>query len=341
MENINKLDSVDQVEPLDKFVKADDKGLFEIIGTSEESIDRLSSAPYSYWRETFKTLFKNKVAILCFGILFVLVFFTIFGPMMKHYDYYAVTNLPTYVKPFGSVELTIAGVTKNYTFWFGTNGTKKDIWSVTWDGARISLLLAVVVSLINAVLGLFIGSVWGFFPKLDPIFIELRNFVSNVPSLLFYILFMKWFSGKVPTFWAIVIVLCIFGYMGLAATLRNNIIIIRNRDFNIASKTLGSKPTAIIVHNLLPYLVSIIVTILATSIPGVIDSEVSLSFFNLSYAGQLTLGGVITAATSASNDWMAYPFTMLIPSAIVIALTVACYYIGFSLADATDPRNHR
>ena len=64
MENINKLDSVDQVEPLDKFVKADDKGLFEIIGTSEESIDRLSSAPYSYWRETFKTLFKNKVAIL-------------------------------------------------------------------------------------------------------------------------------------------------------------------------------------------------------------------------------------------------------------------------------------
>lgn len=45
--------------------------------------------------------------------------------MMKHYDYYAVTNLPTYVKPFGSVELTIAGVTKNYTFWFGTNGTKK------------------------------------------------------------------------------------------------------------------------------------------------------------------------------------------------------------------------
>ena len=51
MENINKLDSVDQVEPLDKFVKADDKGLFEIIGTSEESIDRLSSAPYSYWRE--------------------------------------------------------------------------------------------------------------------------------------------------------------------------------------------------------------------------------------------------------------------------------------------------
>ena len=71
-------------------------------------------------------------------------------------------------------------------------------------------------------------------------------------------------------------------------------------------------------------------------------SGVSISsFFNLSDAGQLTLGGVITAATSASNDWMAYPFTMLIPSAIVIALTVACYYIGFSLADATDPRNHR
>lgn len=329
------------IQPLDRFVKTDDKGLFEIIGTSEESIDRLSSAPYSYWRETFKTLFKNKVAIACFILLLIIIFFTIFGPLMQHYDYYSITNLPQYAKPFSKHILTINGVTKEYTFWFGTNGYSKDIWSVTWDGARISLVLALVVSLINAFLGLLIGSIWGFFPKVDPLFVEVRNFVNNVPTLLLNILFMKWFSGKVPTFWSIVIVLCIFGWMGLASTLRNNIIIIRNRDFNVASRTLGSKPRAIIVHNLLPYLVSIIVTILATSIPGVIDSEVSLSFFNLSYEGQLTLGGVITKATSASNDWMAYPFTMLIPSAVVILLTVAFYYIGFSLADATDPRNHR
>lgn len=325
------------IQPVDKFIKTDEKGLFEIIGTSEESIDRLSTAPYSYWRETFKTLFKNKVAIVCFFLLFVVIFFTIFGPMMKSYNYYSDTWIPRYIKPGGT---TIYNG-QTYTFWFGTNGAGRDIWSVTWNGCRISLVLALVVSLINAVLGLFIGSIWGFFPKLDPFFIEIRNFINNVPSLLLYILFMKWFAGKMPTFWCIVIVLCMFGWMGLAATLRNNIIIIRNRDFNIASKTLGSKPQAIIVHNLLPYLVSIIVTILATSIPGVIDSEVSLAFFNLSYEGQLTLGGVITKATSGSNDWMTYPYTMLLPSMVVIVLTIAFYYIGFSLADATDPRNHR
>lgn len=329
-------------QPLDRFVKTDDRGLFEIIGTSEESIDRLATAPYSYWRETFKTLFKNKVAIVCFFLLFAVIFMSIIGPFINSINmntWYA--KLPKY-SPMGSTfEIVENGITYHFKFLFGTNGIGTDIWTATWNGARISLVLAFVVSLINAILGLFIGSVWGFFPKLDPFLIEVRNFINNVPSLLLNILFMKLLVGKVDTFWCIVIVLCIFGWMGMAATLRNNIIIIRNRDFNVASRTLGSKSSSIIIHNLLPYLVSIIVTMLATSIPGVIDSEVSLSFFGLSYAGEKTLGGVITTATSKVNNWMSYPYTMLMPSLVVIVMTVAFYYIGFSLADATDPRNHR
>ena len=114
--------------------------------------------------------------------------------------------------------------------------------------------------LIKFLISIRIGSIFGKNPHKEPI---------TSPSI-------------VPTFLSLVIVMTIFGWLGLASTLRNNIIIIRNRDFNIASKTLGSSPRAIITHNLLPFLVSIIVTILATSIPGVIDGEVSLAFFNLS-----------------------------------------------------------
>ena len=74
------------MENIEKFVKSDDESLFEIIGYSEEAIDQLDSAPYSYWKATFKTLFKNKVTIGCLAILVVILFFTIFGPMMKYYD---------------------------------------------------------------------------------------------------------------------------------------------------------------------------------------------------------------------------------------------------------------
>lgn len=319
------------MEKLEKFVKTDDKNLFEIIGASEESIDQISSAPYSYWRETFRTLFHNKVAIACFVLLFIILFFTIFGPMIRYYS----PSLPyntfdPYLPP-------------NATNLFGTDVDRRDIWSIVWSGSRLSLELAITVSIINAILGLVIGSIWGFFPKIDPFMIEVRNFVNNVPSLLLNMMFMQLFAhAKIPTFLGLIIVLCIFGWLGLASTLRNNIIIIRNRDFNVASKTLGSKPSAIIVHNLLPFLVSIIVTVLAVAIPGVIDSEVSLAFFNLTFKfPSITLGTVIADSTSARSDWMTHPHVMLLPALVVIILTVAFYYIGFSLADATDPRTHR
>lgn len=319
------------MEKLDNIIKSDDEALFEIIGSSDETIDQLSSAPYSYWRETFRTLMHNKVAIACFFLLFVIVFFTIFGPMMSYYSpALPASTFRPYLRP-------------NSVNWFGTNAQAYDIWSIIWSGSRLSLQIALVVSVINALLGLLIGSLWGFFPKLDPFMIEVRNFINNVPGLLLNMMFMQIFNkSNVPTFMALVIVLCVFGWLGLAATLRNNIIIIRNRDFNIASKTLGSKPTAIITHNLLPYLISIIVTILSTSIPGVIDSEVALSFFNLSFKFPIvTLGTVISDATSAKSEWMQNLHVMLFPSGVVIILTVAFYYIGFSLADATDPRTHR
>lgn len=319
------------MEKLEKFIETDDKALFEIIGASEETIDQISTAPYSYWRETFRTLIHNKVAIACFVLLLVVIFFTIFGPMMKYYS----PTLPW--ETFAPYEKPSAD------HWFGTNVDRYDIWSIVWSGSRLSLELAVTVSIINAVIGLLIGSIWGFFPKIDPFMIEVRNFVNNVPSLLLNMMFMQIFTyAKVPTFIGLIIVLCIFGWLGLAATLRNNIIIIRNRDFNVASRTLGSKPTSIIVHNLLPFLVSIIVTVLATAIPAVIDSEVSLAFFNLTFKfPDITLGTVIASSTSGKSDWLTHPHVMLFPSMVIIILTVAFYYIGFSLADATDPRTHR
>ena len=82
-----------------------------------------------------------------------------------------------------------------------------------------------------------------------------------------------------PDFWTIVFLLTMFGWIGLAGLIRNQIIIIRNRDYNIASVTLVSSPNAMITHNLLPYLISVIVTVVSTAIPAAVSSEVGLAFF--------------------------------------------------------------
>ena len=135
---------------------------------------------------------------------------------------------------------------------------------------------------------------------------------------------------------------CLFGWMGLASFIRNQIIIIQNREYNLASNTLGSKPDKMITHNLLPYLTSVIVTVVSTAIPAAISAEVGLSYFGLGFsaAETVTLGQVLNELAS-SGQWMEKPWVILCPAAVIVGMTVAFFTLGIDLADATDPRNHR
>jgi oligopeptide transport system permease protein len=146
-----------------------------------------------------------------------------------------------------------------------------------------------------------------------------------------------------PSFWVIVFLLCMFGWLGLAGFIRNQIIIIRNREYNIASQTLGSSPKAMITHNLLPYLVSVIITVVSTAIPEAISSEVGLAYFNLSFNpanNEITLGQVLTEV-SRSLSWMDQPYLLIAPMMVMAPLTITFFYLGLALADATDPKSHR
>ena len=327
------------IKNIDSTVYHNVEDLFTVIGASDENIEKLTTAPYSYWRETIKQLFKRPLVIVCIALLVIILFFTIFGPIMKSYPVVISEEVPIHVAPE-------ANLPWSSEYWFGTGGNqmgyfkKLDLWTCVWVGTRLSLLLGTVVALIDTVLGILIGSLWGYFRKIDPIMIELRNFVDNVPSLLLYFLLMQFLK---PSFGVIVFLLCMFGWLGLAGFIRNQIIIIRNREYNIASQTLGSSPFAMITHNLLPYLISVIVTVVSTAIPAAISSEVGLAFFGLSFNpvnGDITLGQLLTSATNL-GEWIQNPNLLIVPLIVMVPLTISFFYIGLALADATDPKNHR
>ena len=150
--------------------------------------------------------------------------------------------------------------------------------------------------------------------------------------------YMKQFS-----FLIIVFLLTALGWVGLAGFIRNQIIIIRNREYNIASQTLGSSSVAMITHNLLPYLVSVIITVVSTAIPEAISAEVGLSYFGLSFDvsyNQITLGQILTNVVK-TTDWMQYPYLLIAPMVVMAPLTICFFYLGLALADATDPKTHR
>ena len=328
---------------VDETIDTNIEDLFKVVGTSDEKIEKLDSTPYSYWSLTFKYLFKNPFVIICLVILAILIFFTIFGPLMKNYPILIKEGVGYVPSQYRWNEI----IGPNSEHWFGVfypstsavfNGA--DMWYIVWKGSQLSLILGTVVALIDTVVGIIIGSLWGYFRWLDPILIEFRNFVNNIPTLLLDILLMQILK---PSFWVLVFLLTALGWIGLAGFIRNQIIIIRNREYNIASQTLGSSSKAMITHNLLPYLVSVIITVVSTAIPEAISAEVGLAYFGLSFDvsyNQITLGQILTNVVK-TTDWMQYPYLLIAPMMVMAPLTITFFYLGLALADATDPKTHR
>ena len=334
---------------VDDAIETNIEDLFKVVGTSDEKIEKLDSTPYSYWSLAFKHLFKNPLVFVCLIVLVILIFFTIFGPSMRNFPPLTKLGSGNYVPSEYHWKTPIG---PNATHWFGVFYPSNDVvfsgsdlWYVVWKGSQLSLILGTVVALIDTVVGIVIGSLWGYFRWLDPILIEFRNFVNNIPTLLLDILLMQILQPymKKYSFLIIVFLLTALGWVGLAGFIRNQIIIIRNREYNIASQTLGSSSITMITHNLLPYLVSVIITVVSTAIPEAISSEVGLAYFGLSFiAGdnQITLGQVLTTVCKSLN-WATYPYLLIAPMMVMAPLTITFFYLGLALADATDPKSHR
>ncbi len=327
--------------------------LFKVVGTNDENLEKLESAPYSYWRMVFAELFRKPAAIVCLVLLVLVIFFAIFGPMIHFYNPLTYSGgLWGHGERFLD-ELTAnggyLGPTKDY--WFGLCGNNMgwfeghDMWSCVWLGTRLSLLVGITCALIEIVLGILIGAAWGYFKWLDPIMIEVRNFIYNIPELLLDILLMQFFAPYMTqyAFWIVVLVLSLFSWLSLASFVRNQIIIIRDREYNVASQTLGTGSWKMITHNLLPYLISVIVTTVSTAVPAAISAEVGLSYFNLSFKvtdGDITLGQVLTSAASGTA-FMSHPYLLIGPLIVIVLLTVSFFVFGLALSDACDPKTHR
>jgi oligopeptide transport system permease protein len=203
------------------------------------------------------------------------------------------------------------------------------------SSARTSLLLAIICSAINMTIGIIIGAVWGYSKKFDAVMLVVYNIVANVPYILLISVLVYVIGAG---FWSFVFALCITGWLSIAYFFRTQVMIIRDREYSLASRCLGTPIPRIINKNILPFLTSVIVTILATELPSYISYEVFLSFIGIGLSASVpSLGRMIQQAQSA---FMTFPWEFWPPVAIASAITIILYVLGQNLADASDPRTH-
>ncbi|WP_273399885.1 oligopeptide ABC transporter permease OppC [Traorella massiliensis] len=299
---------------------------FTLVGIQEGVSEHIAAPHYSYWKSVFRKFFSNKIAITMLIIAGFVVFMAFVHPLISGYD--------PGVNPFIN-ERWRYYLRPSLEFLFGTDNAGRDVFSAVWYGTRSSLEIAVISTAITTVLGVAVGMFWGYSKKVDAIMIEIYNIVANVPFLLIVmVLIFVLGSGK----WQMIFALSCTSWLSTAYFIRVQVMIIRDREYNLASRCLGTPTYKVLLHNVLPYLISVIVTSIARDVPSFISYEVFLSYVGVGMGAQEASLGYIIQTYAPYMSSASYLFW--IPVGISALISVSLYVVGQALADASDPRTH-
>lgn len=316
---------------LERATAEDRKALFAFAEFDAQAAERTAYSSYSYWGSTVRVFFKNRVAVLLLCVMVALLVFTVVQPYLPNQK----SPLKIHTDPVTGYQLR--NVQPNDEFRFGTNNIGQDLWARIWSGTRTSLLIGLFVGLWTVIVGIIAGAIWGYVRKLDWFMTQLYNIVSNIPTtitmtLLAYILR--------PSMKTMVIAMCATSWLSMARFVRNQVVIIRDREYNLASRCLGTPTGRIISRNLLPHLVSVIVLRFALSIPGAIGWEVFLTYIGLGLPLSIpSLGNLV----NEGRQLMLSPglrYQLIFPAMVLSIITISFYVMGSAFSDAADPRNH-
>ena len=328
----------EHITDLSEFELSDEE-LFSVVDHDELASERITAPRYSYWQSVFRVFFKKKINIVILTVLALLVVFAYVYPIAIGYDAepggdpYINLGVPgaTHLGPLDAMEKF--GYNLHWILGSGAKG--ESTFDALWYGSSISLSLALVCAAINMTVGVIIGAVWGFSKKVDIVMTEVYNVIANVPYILLISVLILLFS---PSFWTMVFALTVTGWLGIAYFIRTQVIIIRDREYNLASKCLGTPVMRIAMKNILPFMTSVIVTLLATEIPSYISYEVFLSYIGMGLK-DMSLGKLIEAAQQAMTT-PGWELEFWAPVSVASIIAVVLYVVGQNLGDASDPRNH-
>ena len=312
-----------------------EEDLFARVSNDSLAAEKITAPRYSYWQSVFRVFFRKKINIVILALLGIIVVFAYVYPLFSNYDRFAhvLAEGGKHLTPSQAIEMHPGDSAIHWIL--GSGGAGESTFDAIWVGSRISLSLAFVCALINMTIGTVLGAVWGFSKRFDIVMQEVYNIIGNVPYILLISVVVMILSAS---FWSLVFALTVTGWLAIAYFIRTQVVIIRDREYNLASRCLGTSTLRIAMKNIMPFMVSVIVTLAATEIPSYISYEVFLSYIGLTMS-DISLGKLIgTAQPSMFTPGMQLEFWA--PVAIASIITIVLYVVGQNLGDASDPRTH-
>jgi peptide/nickel transport system permease protein len=231
---------------------------------------------------------------------------------------------------------------------FGTDGTGRDIMARTIYGGQISLIIGLLAVFVSIVVGVAIGAIAGFYGgAMDSALMRFTEAVFNIPQLFLLIILGKMLSGKIPTFsvlgrslsGSVVVIIGVIGvtsWMYLARIVRANYLALKEREYIIAARCIGTKDRFIILRHILPNTIAPIIVAATLGIAAAILAEAYISFLGLGVqAPTATLGNMLDQAYHHLDT---EPWMWFFPGILIVLTVLAINFLGDGLRDALDPR---
>lgn len=283
--------------------------------------DWMARSSVTYWRNAGRNLRKNPVAMLSLGVLVIIAVMVIIGPVIDGHDTIAISPTDANLQPCGR-------------FWFGTDNLGRDLFSRVWLGARASVIVALVCTLIQTVVGCLYGGVMAFWGGwVDEVMMRIIEIITSMPSLLITILTMMVLGNGM---FALLVAMSVTSWCATARQIRGQIMQLREFEYVLAAKNLGGSSFWIIVRHLIPNTLGILILNITTSMPDYIFTEAGLSFLGIGLQSPNTSLGVLISLGQQTMEF--YPYQLLFPSLILCLIVLAFNLLGDGLRDALDPR---
>ena len=295
--------------------------MFEKDDLAHNDADKITRPSVTYWSDAWRRFKENKLAMISAIILLLIVVLAIVVPMVSRYTYDQNNLMATNKAP--SMEHL-----------FGTDDLGRDIFVRCWEGARVSLAIGVVVSILNGTIGILYGGIAGYFGGVaDNIMMRFCELIAAIPQMLWVILLILIMK---PGVGPVIIAIAATGWIGMARLFRGQVFQIKEMEFVMASRTMGAGSLWIIIKHLFPNALSPIITNMAFAIPGAIFAESFLSYIGLGLPLPTASWGAL--ASDGANKLLSYPYQLFFP-ALLICITMLCFNLmGDGLRDALDPR---
>jgi peptide/nickel transport system permease protein len=280
--------------------------------------------PRSLWGDAARRFLRHRLAVVGLVVLAILIVACVLAPWISQYG-------PN------DINLRFRNQPPSIAHWLGTDGTGRDIFARLLHGGWISLSVGIVAVSISASIGVFIGCIAGYFGgRVDLFLMSLVDMVLTFPRLVIIIAFVAVVG---PSILNTMLVIGLLSWPSIARLARGEILSLRNQEFVVAARALGTPNRVIIVEHVLPNIMGPIIVAITLDIATVILLEASLSFLGLGAQPPTPSWGNMLRDARTLSILENLPWLWIPPGAAIALAVLSINAVGDGLRDALDPRH--